>query len=343
MAPSTLHAPLSSRLARAPGTNGLNGHTADAALAGRASLPNPLEHPICLEEPERLTPYSNWTEHIPFAMFLVDLLRPDLLVELGSYYGASYCAFCQAMKALHPTGRCYAVDTWQGDPHGGFYGPEALADLRAHHDPLYGSFSHLLQGTFDEALPAFRDGSIDLLHIDGYHTYEAVSHDFAAWRPKLSDRGVVLLHDISVDAFGIQAFWHEATARYPHFAFWHGYGLGLLLVGRSAPPALQAICQTDEAEAAALRELFYHLGHRLTLKLQMAALEQRLAFVHRRHATEAADLHKQLAAWKKHWSDLERGFAWRALERLRRWRRRIAPPGTRRARWLRRLGLSVSA
>jgi len=175
------------------------------------ALLNPFNHPICLSQPRRLTPFSVWHEHIPFAFYLVDVLRPRVVVELGTQYGDSYCAFCQAGKELGLDTRCYAIDTWQGDPQAGFYGPEVLTDLRAHHDPLYGSFSRLIQSTFDEALPHFSDGTIDLLHIDGCHIYDVVRHDFESWLPKLSSRGVVLLHDTNAPEgdFGVKKFWEE--------------------------------------------------------------------------------------------------------------------------------------
>ena len=83
--------------------------------------------------------------------------------------------------------RCLAVDTWQGDEHAGSYGEdvyESAARLSRSH--AYGAFSRLLRMTFDEARRHFADGSIDLLHIDGLHTYDAVAQDFETWLPKLS-------------------------------------------------------------------------------------------------------------------------------------------------------------
>jgi hypothetical protein len=50
---------------------------------------NPLDFPIALSLPAFAAP-SAWTQHVPFAMCLIDLLRPRTFVELGTHYGVSY-------------------------------------------------------------------------------------------------------------------------------------------------------------------------------------------------------------------------------------------------------------
>ena len=80
---------------------------------------NPLEHPICLNQPLRMVLPFPWLEHTPFAMFLVDILRPQIFVELGTHTGVSYCAFCQAVRELSLDTKCYAVDNWKGDSQQG--------------------------------------------------------------------------------------------------------------------------------------------------------------------------------------------------------------------------------
>src|SRR5438552_3005819 len=149
---------------------------------------------LACEKPRHVSKVSAWIEHIPFAFAIVDLLRPATFVELGTHAGDSYLAFCQAVQSLKLNTRCTAVDTWQGDAQAGGYSSAILQELRTHHDPLYGTFSTLLQSTFDDAIKHFADGSIDLLHIDGLHTYDAVRHDFESWLPKLSPCSVVLFH-----------------------------------------------------------------------------------------------------------------------------------------------------
>ncbi|MCY7376937.1 MAG: class I SAM-dependent methyltransferase [Pyrinomonadaceae bacterium] len=225
---------------------------------------NPLEYPICLEFPLWLEETA-WAEHIPFAMFLAAALHPRVLVELGAYRGVSYCAFCQAVKSLPTETKCYAIDTWQGDAHAGLLEEGVLMKLQAHHDPLYGGFSRLVQSTFDEALNHFAENSIDLLHIDGFHTYEAVKHDFQTWLPKMSERGIVLFHDTNVRErdFGVWKFWTELKEKYPHFEFLHGHGLGVLAVGAEIPNELKFLYEADEAETKLIRSFFYQLGSRI--------------------------------------------------------------------------------
>src|SRR4026208_934815 len=50
---------------------------------------NPFEYPICWTTPHRLAP-TDWADNLPFGMFLVDLLRPRVLGELGTVHGVSY-------------------------------------------------------------------------------------------------------------------------------------------------------------------------------------------------------------------------------------------------------------
>src|SRR5574341_258253 len=224
----------------------------------------PYKYPVSFSSPRRMTIDSAWHEHIPFAMFLMDVLRPRIFVELGTHSGDSYCAFCQAVDELGLDTKCFAVDTWQGDPHSGLYGPEILEGLRKHHDPLYGQFSRLLETTFDAVLTKFENGSIDLLHIDGNHTYDSVKHDFETWLPKMSRRGVVLLHDICVnrDDFGVWKLWDEIRVKYPSFEFLHGHGLGVLAVGSEVSGEVRRLVDATEEEVESIRRLFAELDRK---------------------------------------------------------------------------------
>ena len=217
-----------------------------------------------LEYPVRLVTPPAWLGHTPFAFWLIGALRPRVLVELGVHTGNSYCAFAQAVKSRALDTRCFGIDHWRGDAHSGLYGDGVYEELRAHHDPLYGAFSTLLRSSFEEALTYFSDSSIDMLHIDGFHSYEAVAHDFNAWLSRMSSRGVVLLHDTNVRerGFGIWRFWEELTARYPTLELTHSYGLGIAYVGREplcGPFATLFGTKTD-AEIKRIRDYFARLG-----------------------------------------------------------------------------------
>ncbi|WP_439814331.1 glycosyltransferase [Zavarzinia sp. CC-PAN008] len=238
-----------------------------------------LLRPILFEQPERVSLASAWNALLPVAFWLVDAIRPRTIVELGVHSGVSYCGFCQAVDWLKLDAACYGIDTWAGDAHSESYGAEVLADLSLWHGARYGGFSRLVRQSFDESLAQFADGSIDLLHIDGFHAYDAVAHDLAAWLPKLSRRGVVLLHDINVRerGFGVWRLFEEAAQRHPHFAFHHAHGLGILAVGPDQGAAMRWLTGLSGSDAAEVRAFFAARGRTVELQVSLLDLARQLA------------------------------------------------------------------
>ena len=216
----------------------------------------------------RATSESAWHGHVPFAHWLVANTQPRRIVELGTHAGVSYAAMCQAVRTRGFAGDCTAIDSWAGDDHSGAYGGDVLAELQAFNTQHFSSFSRLLRASFDDAAGQFENHSIDLLHIDGFHTYDAVRHDFETWQPKLSPRAVVLFHDTNVRVrdFGVWKFWEEIRETgVGHLEFLHAFGLGVLMIGPDAPPALAELCA---APLSQVQSRFAALGERHTLVYQ---------------------------------------------------------------------------
>jgi hypothetical protein len=201
--------------------------TRSLEIASLSDLPTPSFVPIRYRPGD----LGTWSGHLAFANDLIADVRPSLLVELGTHWGESYFTFCQSVFQNGVDCLCYAVDHWLGEQHAGHYGEEVFQDVQRFNEAHYRGFSYLLRTGFDEALQQFADDSIDLLHIDGLHTYEAVSHDFQAWLPKVKPGGIILMHDIAVRHadFGVWRFWDELKDEFAHsFTFHHWWGLGVL-------------------------------------------------------------------------------------------------------------------
>ena len=220
---------------------------------------------------EKLTPALLkspwWIGHIPFAYELVGRLRPSVIVELGTYSGSSFAAFCQAVKACGCETKCYGVDLWEGDIHMGKFDEELFREISSYVAENFPGIATLIRKDFNEAAKSFDDKSIDLLHIDGTHTFEAVENDFLTWLPKLADRAVVLFHDINVNVentgpasqrFGVRKFFDIVKRQYSHFEFLHCWGLGVLIVGKNAAPAVLEL--VDMSMSPAFAEYFARKG-----------------------------------------------------------------------------------
>ncbi|MFM5512160.1 class I SAM-dependent methyltransferase [Aeromonas veronii] len=267
---------------------------------------------------------SAWLEHIPFAFWLVETLRPRNIVELGTHYGSSYFSFCQAVTKLDLETLCFAVDTWGGDEHAGQYGEEVYKQVSEYNLQHYSGFSTLIRSTFDQALDHFPQGSIDLLHIDGLHTFDAVRHDFESWLPKLSEKAVVIMHDTNVRerGFGVFQLLDELKQQYPHFEFAHGHGLGVIGVGSEQAAQMQNLYDVSENARATkqVQDIFYRLGkscgeswENSQLKRQLTTQQEELQVEHQQlveqQALERGRLAERITAQHHSLSALEKQLA----------------------------------
>ena len=192
---------------------------------------------------------SAWMGHQHFAYWLINEFQPNQFVELGTHLGVSFFAICQAVKDLGLNTACHAVDSWKGDSHAGFYDDTVYSTVLQYRDKHYAEFAHLHKMLFSEALVNFEDNSVDLLHIDGFHAYEAVKDDFESWLPKLTDTAIVLFHDTHEyqDGFGVYIFWEEIQKKYKWtLEFPHAHGLGVLSLSQQETPPLPIFSESSE-------------------------------------------------------------------------------------------------
>ncbi|MFT5709794.1 MAG: hypothetical protein ACI8QT_000481 [Halioglobus sp.] len=224
-------------------------------------------------EPKRMV-FSTWVDHLPFAYDLVEAIRPKLLVELGAYNGLSFFGFCQSMLEHNIDGVAYAVDCWEGDKHTDTYDDSIFKGVQEHARENYRGFTYLLKMYFSEALQHFEDDSIDLLHIDGLHTYDAVKEDFSTWYPKVRPGGLILFHDVmaKIKDFGAWKYFEELEAEHEEiFKFYHGFGLGVLRKpggSRDDGQLLEIMFSKDEEDRNDLRRFYAHASHFLEARRQ---------------------------------------------------------------------------
>ena len=256
-----------------------------------------------LQKPRYLDNPHGWIPHIPFGFFLIEKMKPSMVLELGTYSGNSYFAFCQAVKDLNLPAKCFAVDTWKGDIHVGQYGEEVFERITKINQQEFESFSTLLRMPFDEALNRFGEGSIDLLHIDGTHTYEAVRHDFESWLPKMSERGIMLLHDTRVKKtdFGVWRFLEEIRDIYPTLEFPFSEGLAMVCTGKTPDRDLLAFIK-EFKENPKVSLWFEKLGENLLLARENELFREEV----RKFRNKSARLNTSLLEKKKEIKKLKR-------------------------------------
>jgi len=168
-------------------------------------------------------------------LHVVQQSQPRRILEIGTANGGTL--FLLARVAA-PDAQVISLDLPHG-PFGGGYPPWKIPLFEAF--PVPGQQLHLIRGNshdpgvFD-GVRQLLDGSLDLLFIDGDHTYEGAKQDFETYGKLVRPGGMVALHDIAEHPrkFGgtVHRFWAEIRTRYPAQEFVEdqrqGYGIGLV-------------------------------------------------------------------------------------------------------------------
>jgi glycosyltransferase involved in cell wall biosynthesis len=217
--------------------------------------------------PKYISEVDSWHAHLPFAYSLMTAMRPKIFVELGTHYGDSYFTFCQARRHASLDTKCYAIDHWAGDSHTNKYGEEVFEKVTNYNSENYSDFSELIRSKFSDALGLFEHGSIELLHLDGFHTFEAVNQDFRTWLPKIRRNGIILIHDICVRdrGFGVWELWESIKNEFPSFSFEFGFGLGVIQ-NRDEGGSTPKIQGIDLSRGKNIQDLFYLAGEKVFLQ-----------------------------------------------------------------------------
>jgi predicted O-methyltransferase YrrM len=169
---------------------------------------------------------------------LVNSLRPNAICEIGTAGGGTAFLFTRSAAA---NAMLISVDIAFD-----YSRRVAIRQFAENQQTLF-----CLQGdshttdTVRTVASLLHDRQLDVLFIDGDHTYEGVSTDFELYRPLVRKGGLIIFHDIVPDfrtkhgsdtlAFsgGVPQFWEELKLHYAHReivedANQDGYGIGIL-------------------------------------------------------------------------------------------------------------------
>jgi FkbM family methyltransferase len=151
---------------------------------------------------------------------LIELLQDERLmtvVEIGTAHGGTLLVWC---RLAAPDATIVSIDL-PGGPFGGLQ-----VDRTPSLEPLAGPGQtlHLLrmdsgrQGTRREVERILKHRQIDLLFIDGDHSYYGVRTDFQLYGPLVRDGGLIVFHDInsssSDPAVEVRRVWQQLKRTY---------------------------------------------------------------------------------------------------------------------------------
>jgi predicted O-methyltransferase YrrM len=165
------------------------------------------------------------SEILAFLEF-VQSREPKIICEIGTAFGGTQFLLSQALPSVTLS---IGIDIYIQSAH------------RLHYFSKHAESPVLISGSTRSSqtlakLEQLLDGrKIDLLFIDGDHSYEGVKQDFLQYKHLVAENGLIAFHDIVPDlsarlgiklgvksvnwAGGVPTFWQEIKPQYTHWEF----------------------------------------------------------------------------------------------------------------------------
>jgi hypothetical protein len=190
---------------------------------------------------------QGWGSEDPLFLEVMSMLKPKLIVEVGSWKGASAIHMARLAKALRLDCRIICIDTWLGSTeHVLGQRPEWRESLQFKHGfpQIYFTFlaNVVRAGVADRIVPlangsdnaalilGAKNVSPDLIYIDGAHEEEAVYRDLRHYWRLLAPKGALIGDDFgwtgvkrAAERFAAEAKL-DIDARGDKFVLWRARG-----------------------------------------------------------------------------------------------------------------------
>jgi tetratricopeptide (TPR) repeat protein len=134
-----------------------------------------------------------------------NLPRDGTIIEIGSFMGLSSIIMANALfTSQNYAAKLYCIDTWEGSPE-----HADLSEIKTRQlfdiflaniqNSGVGSLIHPIRKPSVIAAADFTNESVDMIYVDGDHSFEGCYADLKAWYPKLRKEGILFGHDCTPD------------------------------------------------------------------------------------------------------------------------------------------------
>jgi len=154
----------------------------------------------------------HWFWHGEQILDLLDLHRPVVCVELGTWKGCSAIAVARLVKQWHGSVTC--VDVWELENVMGDFTPVTLAECRENVRAAGLTNVFYVQARTDIAAAQWTRGPIDYLYIDAGHSFDDCSRDLESWWPHLRIGGLIAGDDYDDPRQGVTRAWDAFELRH---------------------------------------------------------------------------------------------------------------------------------